>query len=114
MGTTSSYILDLSGFPIKHPQNRTHEEAPRIKELIDVTYNKPEISIDDLMQARRHMVYIIDVDSGIVRNILRDIQQGGADCPGLSSDRPTLKSTLKRNTAWVQFRERVQTDRTQI
>ncbi|MDG6952784.1 MAG: hypothetical protein JRN55_00400 [Nitrososphaerota archaeon] len=69
LGTTPSYILDIPGFFIGAPRNRTHEEAARIKELTDVAYNKPEISIDDLMQARLHAVFLIDVDSGGVQEI---------------------------------------------
>ncbi|MCL4355920.1 MAG: hypothetical protein JRN56_01080 [Nitrososphaerota archaeon] len=69
LGTTPSYTLDLPRFFIKPSRNRTREEAVRIKARTDVTYNRPEISIDDLMQARLHMVFLIDIDSASVQEI---------------------------------------------
>ena len=69
LGTTPSYILDLPRFFVKPSRNRTREEADQIKALTDVTYNRPEISTDDLMQARLHMVFLIDVDSASVQEI---------------------------------------------
>ncbi len=63
LGTTPSYILDLPEFFVKPPRARSVEEAARIKSLTDVRYNKPPISIRDLMEARLHMVFMIDVDS---------------------------------------------------
>lgn len=63
LGTTPSYILDIPGFFVRPPRARSVEEAARIKSLTDVRYNKPPISIGDLMVARLHMVFLIDVDS---------------------------------------------------
>ncbi len=63
LGTTPSYVLDLPEFFVKPPRARNLEEAERIKTLTDVRYNKPPISIEELMHARVHMVFLIDVDS---------------------------------------------------
>ncbi|MDG6899101.1 MAG: hypothetical protein JRM91_01535 [Nitrososphaerota archaeon] len=69
LGTTPSYTLDVPCFFVKPPRDRTREEATQIKTLIDVIYNEPETSMDDLMQARLHVVFVIDVDSANVQEI---------------------------------------------
>lgn len=69
LGTTPSYVLDLPEFFVKPPRSRTGEEAAEIKALTDVTYNKPQISIDELMQARLHTIFLIDVDSATTREV---------------------------------------------
>jgi hypothetical protein len=63
LGTTPSYVLDLPEFFVRPPRARSMDEAAKIKELTDVRYNKPPISIMELMQARLHVVFLIDVDS---------------------------------------------------
>lgn len=69
LGTTPSYVLDLPEFFVKPPRTRTREEAEEIKALTDVTYNKPPISVEELMQARLHMVFLVDVDSGTTQRL---------------------------------------------
>ncbi|MDE1852349.1 MAG: hypothetical protein KGI38_01245 [Thaumarchaeota archaeon] len=69
LGTTPSYVLDLPEFFVRPPRNRTREEAAEIKTLTDVRYNKPPISIDELMQARLHMIFLIDVDSASTQEL---------------------------------------------
>ena len=69
LGTTPSYILDLPEFFVKPPKDRAREEAEKIKALTDVTYNKPAILVDELLQARLHMIFLIDVDSASTQEI---------------------------------------------
>lgn len=69
LGTTPTYALDIPEFFVKPPRGRTEKGAVEIKKLTDATYNKPAISVDELMQARLHAVFIIDVDSGTAREI---------------------------------------------
>ncbi|MDA4119468.1 MAG: hypothetical protein OK436_02665 [Thaumarchaeota archaeon] len=63
LGATPSYVLDIPEFFVKPPRARSMDEAAKIKELTDVRYTKPPISIMELMQARLHLVLLIDVDS---------------------------------------------------
>ncbi len=63
LGTTPSYVLDIPEFFVKPPRARSMDEASKIKKLTDVRYTKPPISIMELMQARLHLVLLIDVDS---------------------------------------------------
>lgn len=69
LGTTPTYVLDLPGFFVKPPRSRTREEADEVKGLTDVTYNKPPISIDELMHARLHTVFLVDVDSATTQRL---------------------------------------------
>jgi hypothetical protein len=69
LGTTPTYVLDLPEFFVKPPRIRTEEEAAQIKALTDVRYNKPKISIEELMRSKLHMIFLIDVDSASTREI---------------------------------------------
>ena len=69
LGTTPSYVLDLPEFFVKPPRARSLDDAAKIKALTDVRYNKPPISIEELMNARLHMVFLIDVDSTNTREL---------------------------------------------
>jgi hypothetical protein len=69
LGTTPTYILDLPEFFVKPPRNRTPEDAERIKALTDVRYNKPPISVEDFVQARLHMIFLIDVDTATTQEL---------------------------------------------
>jgi len=69
LGTTPSYLLDLPEFFVKPAGDRSRDEAIKIKALTDVRYNRPPISIDELMQARVHSVFLIDVDSGSTKKL---------------------------------------------
>lgn len=69
LGTTPSYILDLPEFFVRPPRDRAREEAEKIKALTDVTYNRPAISVEELLQARLHMIFLLDVDSASTQEI---------------------------------------------
>ncbi len=67
LGTTPSYLLDLPEFFVKPPRARTLSEAETIKALTDVRYNKPPITVEELMHARVHVIFLIDVDTATTR-----------------------------------------------
>ncbi len=69
LGTTPSYVLDVPEFFVRPPRARSIEEAAKIKAMTDVRYNKPPITMDELMQARLHMVYLIDVDTASTQEL---------------------------------------------
>ena len=69
LGTTPSYLLDLPEFFVKPPRARSLAEAESIKALTDVRYNKPAISIEELMHARVHVIFLIDVDTGTTSEV---------------------------------------------
>ena len=61
------YTLWFPPALVKPPRYRTANEIKEIKDLCDLYYSNPPVSLDDIRNARLHAVYIIDVDSGIVR-----------------------------------------------
>ena len=69
LGTTPSYVLEFSSFFVKPPRVRTRKEAEETKALTDVRYDKPPISIEELMHARLHSVFLIDVDSATTQEL---------------------------------------------
>jgi len=69
LGTTPTYLLDLPVFFVKPPRARTLPEAQEIKALTDIKYNRPPISIEELMQARVHMIFLIDVDRATTKEV---------------------------------------------
>jgi hypothetical protein len=69
LGTTPSYVLDIPPFFVRPIRARTNEEAVEIKALTDVHYKKPPVTLEELMRARLHSVFVIDVDSASTREI---------------------------------------------
>ncbi len=69
LGTTPSYVLDLPEFFVKPPRARSLAEAVKIKMLTDVRYNKPAISVEELLNARVHMIFLIDVDTASTQEV---------------------------------------------
>ena len=69
LGTTPSYVLDLPAFFVKPPRARAIREAEEIKALTDVYYDRPPISVGELMKAHLHAIFIIDVDSGTTQEV---------------------------------------------
>ena len=69
LGTTPSYVLDVPPFFVKPPRERSLAEAREIKALTDVRYDKPAISIEELIEARLHMVFLIDVDNATTQEL---------------------------------------------
>jgi hypothetical protein len=68
-GTTPSYMLDIPPFFARPLRERTKEEAVEIKALTDIHYKKPPVALDELMRARLHSVFVVDVDSATTREI---------------------------------------------
>ena len=69
LGTTPSYVLDFPPFFVKPPRHRTSEEAAEVKKLTDVYYDNPAISLSELLYARIHSVFVIDVDETKTRQV---------------------------------------------
>jgi len=69
LGTARSYVLDIPPFFITPAGLRTSIEAEGIKTLTDVYYSKPPITIPELMRARVHSIFVVDVDSGTTEEL---------------------------------------------
>jgi hypothetical protein len=109
LGTTPSYLLDLPEFFVRPPRLRTREEAAEIKALTDVRYNKPPITINELMQAKVHWVFVIDVDIRSAWNVdpkdylaaaLAFLDRGRAAAPASRSGTPSGGSKQIQQASW--------------
>ncbi len=66
IGVPPHYILSfptILGIPRKE---RAPELAKSVKDLCDLYYQNPPVTVDEVINARIHSIYIIDVDKGKV------------------------------------------------
>jgi hypothetical protein len=69
LGVPPHYILPFPPIMAKPPRNRTDAEISQIKKLVDVYYQKPPVTIEEIRNARIQEIYIIDVDRLTVQEI---------------------------------------------
>jgi len=62
-------ILPIPKLFLKPPSDRKIEEVQRIKDLVDRFYKNPPIEIDDILNARLHSVYLINIDKGFAKQL---------------------------------------------
>ena len=62
-------ILPIPRIFLKPPSNRTREEILRMKELCDRFYRNPPIEMDDILNARLHSVYLINIDKCFAKQL---------------------------------------------
>jgi len=69
LGTTPAYVLDFPRFFVKDTDERTTEDAEEVKALTDVYYDKPSISVEELMKSHLDSVVVIDVDKATTHEL---------------------------------------------
>lgn len=62
-------ILPIPKLFLKPPSDRKMEEVQRIKNLVDRFYKNPPIEIEDILNARLHSVYLINIDKGFAKQL---------------------------------------------
>ncbi|WP_166288734.1 hypothetical protein [Candidatus Nitrosotalea sp. FS] len=62
-------ILPIPKLFLQPPSDRKIEEVQRIKNLVDRFYKNPPIEIDDILNARLHSVYLINIDKGFAKQL---------------------------------------------
>ncbi|MDE1726794.1 MAG: hypothetical protein KGH89_05960 [Thaumarchaeota archaeon] len=62
-------ILPIPKLFLKPPSKRTEEEIQKIKDLCDRFYKNPPIEINDILNARLHSVYLINIDKCFAKQI---------------------------------------------
>lgn len=62
-------ILPIPKLFLKPPSDRKMEEVQRIKNLVDRFYKNPPIEIDDILNARLHSIYLINIDKGFAKQL---------------------------------------------
>ncbi len=55
-------ILPIPKIFLKPPSKRTKTEIEEIKKLVDRFYKNPPIAIEDILNARLHSIYLINID----------------------------------------------------
>lgn len=59
-------IPDLFRFPVRA---RRADELQKLKLVCDKYYKDPPIEVDDILNGRLHMIYIIDIDDGKIQEM---------------------------------------------
>jgi len=67
LATPPYYIMQIPPALTKPPRFRSEEEIMAIKELCDLYYTSPPITVDEIRNARLHSIFALDVDSVSVR-----------------------------------------------
>lgn len=62
-------ILPIPRLFLKPPSKRTKDEIQKIKELCDRFYKNPPIEITDILNARLHSVYLINIDKCFAKQL---------------------------------------------
>lgn len=62
-------ILPIPKLFLKPPSDRKMEDVQRIKNLVDRFYKNPPIEIDDILNARLHSIYLINIDKGFAKQL---------------------------------------------
>jgi hypothetical protein len=69
LGIPPYYVLQFPQIFAQPPRERKQGEMMKIKDLCDVYYRNPPVSLAEIKNARIHSVYIIDVDRGVVQEV---------------------------------------------
>jgi len=69
LGTPPHYVLQFPQVFIQPPRERKPEELRAIKNLCDLHYQNPPVSVEEVREARIHVVYVVDVDDAAVREV---------------------------------------------
>ena len=62
-------ILPIPKLFLKSPGERTEKEIKKIKTLCDRFYKNPPIEYDDILNARWHSIYLINIDKGFAKQL---------------------------------------------
>ena len=62
-------ILPIPKLFLKPPSKRTRDEIHATKDLVDRFYKNPPIEISDIVNARLHSVYLINIDKCFAKQV---------------------------------------------
>jgi hypothetical protein len=69
LGVPPYYMLQIPDTLVKPPRVRTPEDLKDLKTLCDLYYKNPPVSLEEIRNARIHIIYIIDVDEMTTREV---------------------------------------------
>jgi len=64
-----NHILQIPNVFLKPPRDRSQEGLKELKDICDKYYKSPPLSLEELRYGLLHIIYIINVDEGQVREI---------------------------------------------
>lgn len=62
LGTPLHYIMQIPPVMTKPPRHREISELKKVKDMCDIYYESPPVTLDEIRNTRLHAIYIIDVD----------------------------------------------------
>jgi hypothetical protein len=62
-------LLPIPQIFLLPPKARTEDEIKKIKTLCDKFYKKPPIEYDDILNARLHSIYLINIDKDFAKEL---------------------------------------------
>jgi len=69
LGIPPHYILQFPQTLTWPPRERKPDDLKKIKNLCDLYYQNPPVSLEEIEAARIHVIYIIDVDEASVQEV---------------------------------------------
>ena len=69
LATPAVGILPIPKLFLKSPSERSEKEIKKIKTLCDRFYKSPPIDSDDILNARLHSIYLINIDKGFAKQL---------------------------------------------
>jgi len=69
LGIPPYYILQIPTVFTTPPRERTEEDLKALKNLCDLYYKNPPVSLEEIKNARLHVIYLINVDNTAVEEI---------------------------------------------
>jgi hypothetical protein len=67
LATTPYYIIQIPASLTKPPRFRTPDDVEKLKNICDMYYTKPPVTLEEIRNARIHSIYIVDVDNAMIR-----------------------------------------------
>ncbi len=69
LATPAVGILPISKIFMLPPNARNEKEIKKVQDLCDRYYKNPPIKYDDILNARLHSIYLINIDKGFVKEV---------------------------------------------
>jgi hypothetical protein len=69
LGIPPHYLVQIPVVLTKPPRYRTPKEVDEVKDLCDMYYSTPPVSLEEIRNARIHAIYILDVDGAVAREM---------------------------------------------
>ena len=69
LATPVTGILPIPQIFMSPPSGRKPEDVTSVKSLCDLYYKNPKIEYDDILNARLHSIYLINIDKGFAKEI---------------------------------------------